>query len=107
MANASGLLSPAVAPSVRRRLNPSIGVYQSGSWFSEGGFRSIVCSSTVQGAEKLSPSKSGVPRLVSRGCKLVGCGSAVPSLQISNDDLSKIVDTSDEWISVRTGIRNQ
>lgn len=46
-------------------------------------------------------------RLVSRGCKLVGCGSAVPSLQISNDDLSKIVDTSDEWISVRTGIRNR
>lgn len=46
-------------------------------------------------------------RLVNRGCKLVGCGSAVPSLQISNDDLSKIVDTSDEWISVRTGIRNR
>ncbi|GFQ03596.1 3-oxoacyl-[acyl-carrier-protein] synthase 3 a chloroplastic [Phtheirospermum japonicum] len=43
----------------------------------------------------------------SRGCKLVGCGSAVPSLQISNDDLSKIVDTNDEWISVRTGIRNR
>lgn len=46
-------------------------------------------------------------RLVSKGCKLVGCGSAVPSIQISNDDLSKIVDTSDEWISVRTGIRNR
>ncbi|KAL2232819.1 3-oxoacyl-[acyl-carrier-protein] synthase 3 A, chloroplastic [Sesamum indicum] len=107
MANASGLLSPAVAPSVRRRLNPPIGVFQSGSWFSEGVSRRIVCSSTVQGAEKLSPSKSGVPRLVSRGCKLVGCGSAVPRLQISNDDLSKIVDTSDEWISVRTGIRNR
>ncbi|KAL0383254.1 UNVERIFIED_CONTAM: 3-oxoacyl-[acyl-carrier-protein] synthase 3 A, chloroplastic [Sesamum calycinum] len=107
MANASGLLSPAVAPSVRRRLNPSIGVFQSGSWFSEGVFRRIVCSSTAQGAEKLSPSESGVPRLVSRGCKLVGCGSAVPNLQISNDDLSKIVDTSDEWISVRTGIRNR
>ncbi|KAL0453451.1 UNVERIFIED_CONTAM: 3-oxoacyl-[acyl-carrier-protein] synthase 3 A, chloroplastic [Sesamum latifolium] len=107
MANASGLLSPAVAPSVRRRLNPSIGVFQSGSWFSEGVFRRIVCSSTVQGVEKLSPSESRVPRLVSRGCKLVGCGSAVPSLQISNDDLSKVVDTSDEWISVRTGIRNR
>ncbi|KAL0339967.1 UNVERIFIED_CONTAM: hypothetical protein Sradi_4513500 [Sesamum radiatum] len=48
MANASGLLSPAVAPSVRRRLNPSIGVFQSGSWFSEGVFRRIVCSSTAQ-----------------------------------------------------------
>lgn len=48
-----------------------------------------------------------VYRLVSKGCKLVGCGSAVPSLQISNDDLSKFVDTSDEWISTRTGIRRR
>ncbi|KAL7224889.1 hypothetical protein ACSBR1_026212 [Camellia fascicularis] len=37
-------------------------------------------------------------RLVSKGCKLVGCGSAVPSLQVSNDDLAKVVDTSDEWM---------
>lgn len=41
------------------------------------------------------------------GSKLVGCGSAVPKLQISNNDLEKIVETSDEWISVRTGIRNR
>lgn len=46
-------------------------------------------------------------RLVSQGCKLVGSGSAVPSLKISNDDLSTMVDTNDEWISVRTGIRNR
>ncbi|KAK7855599.1 3-oxoacyl-[acyl-carrier-protein] synthase 3 a [Quercus suber] len=46
-------------------------------------------------------------RLVSQGCKLVGCGSAVPTLKVSNDDLAKLVDTSDEWISVRTGIRNR
>ncbi|KAI7999996.1 hypothetical protein LOK49_LG09G00648 [Camellia lanceoleosa] len=45
--------------------------------------------------------------LVSKGCKLVGCGFAVPSLQVSNDDLAKVVDTSDEWISVRTGIHNR
>ena len=35
----------------------------------------------------------------------------VPSLWdvvlISNDDLAQIVETSDEWISVRTGIRNR
>lgn len=48
-----------------------------------------------------------VYRLSNRGCKLVGCGSALPSLQISNDDLAKMVDTNDEWISVRTGIRNR
>ncbi|KAM1196984.1 hypothetical protein TB2_008471 [Malus domestica] len=45
--------------------------------------------------------------LVTKGCKLIGCGSAVPSLKISNDDLAKVVDTNDEWISVRTGIRNR
>ncbi|CAM6035525.1 unnamed protein product, partial [Sphagnum compactum] len=44
-------------------------------------------------------------RLVGRGSKLVGCGSAVPTTVISNDDLSKFVDTSDDWIAVRTGIR--
>lgn len=46
-------------------------------------------------------------RIVGRGSKLIGCGSATPNRVISNDDLSKIVDTSDEWISVRTGIRNR
>ncbi|KAJ9555179.1 hypothetical protein OSB04_009793 [Centaurea solstitialis] len=65
-------------------------------------------SSTSQGAaESFSPPESRVSRLVSKGCKLVGCGSAVPQLQISNDDLAKIVDTNDEWISARTGIRNR
>jgi hypothetical protein len=52
-------------------------------------------------------SKTSINRLVSKGCKLVGCGSAAPTLKVSNDDLAKIVDTSDEWISVRTGIRNR
>ncbi|XP_022886125.1 3-oxoacyl-[acyl-carrier-protein] synthase 3 A, chloroplastic-like isoform X2 [Olea europaea var. sylvestris] len=106
MANASGLYT-ATLPTVRRRFTPSTGIYRSGFWFSEGVSKRIMCSSTVEGADKLSSSESRVPRLVSRGCKLVGCGSAVPGLQISNDDLSKIVDTNDEWISVRTGIRNR
>uniref|UniRef100_C6TJP3 Beta-ketoacyl-[acyl-carrier-protein] synthase III N-terminal domain-containing protein n=1 Tax=Glycine max TaxID=3847 RepID=C6TJP3_SOYBN len=72
----------------------------------------VVCFGNIEGAEKhastVSPSsQSPIPRLVSKGCKLVGCGSAVPALQISNDDLSKMVDTNDEWISVRTGIRRR
>ena len=46
-------------------------------------------------------------RRVGRGSRLVGSGSAVPKMLISNEDLSKFVDTSDEWISVRTGIRNR
>lgn len=37
--------------------------------------------------------------------KIMGTGSALPALRITNDDLSKIMDTSDEWISSRTGIK--
>jgi 3-oxoacyl-[acyl-carrier-protein] synthase-3 len=36
--------------------------------------------------------------------KIKGTGSAVPKLKVTNDDISKIVDTSDEWIKSRTGI---
>lgn len=39
--------------------------------------------------------------------RLVSIGSYVPSKCISNDDLAKIVDTSDEWISKRTGIKTR
>jgi hypothetical protein len=46
-------------------------------------------------------------RVVGMGPKLIGCGSAVPKFEISNDDLAKIVAKSDEWISVRTGIRKR
>ena len=41
------------------------------------------------------------------GIKLLGTGSAVPSKVVTNDDLAKIVDTNDEWISTRTGIRSR
>ena len=37
--------------------------------------------------------------------KICGTGSALPAKKVTNDDLSKIMDTSDEWISSRTGIR--
>ncbi|KAM3247469.1 3-oxoacyl-OS-acyl-carrier-protein [Capsicum annuum] len=100
------LFTPA-ASTIRKRFCPSISMYQVGKSLSDGTFNSVVCSSTVEGADKLSTDQSRVSRLVSRGCKLIGCGSAVPALKISNDDLAKIVDTNDEWISVRTGIRNR
>lgn len=35
---------------------------------------------------------------------IAGCGSALPHRIMTNADLSKIVDTSDEWIVERTGI---
>ena len=38
------------------------------------------------------------------GIKLISTGSAVPKKVVTNDDLAKIVDTNDEWISTRTGV---
>ena len=35
---------------------------------------------------------------------ILGTGKAVPERVLTNDDLSKIVETSDEWIRTRTGI---
>ena len=37
--------------------------------------------------------------------RIIGTGSALPKTIVTNDDLSKVVETSDEWISSRTGIR--
>lgn len=36
--------------------------------------------------------------------QFLGTGLAVPDRTVTNDDLSKVMDTSDEWIKVRTGI---
>lgn len=36
---------------------------------------------------------------------ILGTGSYLPARRLTNDDLSKIVDTSDEWIATRTGIK--
>lgn len=41
------------------------------------------------------------------GCRILGVGSAVPQRVISNEVLAGIMDTSDEWIATRTGIRNR
>lgn len=41
------------------------------------------------------------------GVKLVGTGSALPARRVTNDDMARMVDTSDEWISERTGIRER
>lgn len=39
--------------------------------------------------------------------KVIGTGSALPSLTVSNDDLATFLDTSDAWISTRTGIKTR
>ena len=39
--------------------------------------------------------------------KILGTGSSLPTKQVSNDDLSKFLDTNDEWIFPRTGIKSR
>ena len=39
--------------------------------------------------------------------RVIGCGSALPDNIVTNDDLAKRIDTSDEWIRARTGIRQR
>ena len=39
--------------------------------------------------------------------KIIGTGSALPSLTVSNDDLATFLDTSDAWISTRTVIKTR
>lgn len=41
------------------------------------------------------------------GVKVKGIGRAVPEVIASNDDFAKIVDTNDEWITQRTGIKTR
>jgi len=38
---------------------------------------------------------------------ILGSGSYLPEKVMTNDDWAKLVDTSDEWIMERTGIRER
>ena len=42
-----------------------------------------------------------------RTCSVTGVGSYVPEKVLSNADLSRMVNTTDEWITSRTGIRER
>jgi 3-oxoacyl-[acyl-carrier-protein] synthase-3 len=42
-----------------------------------------------------------------KNLKIAGVGKYHPSKVMTNDDLAKIVDTSDEWITQRTGIKER
>jgi 3-oxoacyl-[acyl-carrier-protein] synthase-3 len=48
--------------------------------------------------------QGATPRVFAR---IAGTGSYLPEKVLSNDDLAKIVETSDEWIASRTGIRER
>lgn len=42
-----------------------------------------------------------------RSCSITGVGSYVPERILTNADLEKIVETTDEWITTRTGIKER
>ena len=44
---------------------------------------------------------------VGRTCSITGVGSYVPSRILTNAELEKIVETSDDWITSRTGIKER
>ena len=50
----------------------------------------------------LSRKRNGMEK--NMGTKIIGTGSCLPKTVVTNDDLSKIMETSDEWIRTRTGI---
>src|SRR3954465_13467916 len=41
------------------------------------------------------------------GAIIAGTGSSLPEKRLTNDDLSRMVETNDEWIVQRTGIRER
>ncbi len=42
-----------------------------------------------------------------RPSRIIGTGFAVPDRVVTNDDLSRVMDTTDEWIRTRTGIQER
>jgi len=49
--------------------------------------------------------RSSSPRVLK--VKIAGTGAFLPEKRLTNDDLAQLVDTSDEWIRTRTGIRER
>ena len=45
--------------------------------------------------------------MAQRACQIVGWGKCVPDKVVTNHDLARTLDTSDEWILERTGIRER
>jgi len=56
---------------------------------------------------KRQPRSSPHSAKAQRTVSIIGTGSYVPEKILTNEDLSKMVDTSDEWITSRTGIKER
>jgi 3-oxoacyl-[acyl-carrier-protein] synthase III len=59
----------------------------------------------------LAPVRFKNPRaahgFIGRSCSIVSAGSYVPDRVLTNADLERMVDTTDEWITIRTGIKQR
>src|SRR4026209_936672 len=60
----------------------------------------------IEAASARRPMGSLVPSLL-RGAGIYGIGSYLPERVLTNADLEKMVETSDEWIVTRTGIEER
>jgi 3-oxoacyl-[acyl-carrier-protein] synthase III len=56
---------------------------------------------------KRQPRSSPRSGKTNRSVSIIGTGSYVPEKRLTNEDLSKIVETSDDWITTRTGIKER
>jgi 3-oxoacyl-[acyl-carrier-protein] synthase III len=56
---------------------------------------------------KRQPRSSPHSAKTQRTVSIIGTGSYVPDKVLTNADLSRMVDTSDEWITTRTGIKER
>src|SRR3954453_12717089 len=50
--------------------------------------------------------RSSLPRATMRA-RITGAGHYVPTKVVTNDDLAKLMTTTDEWIQQRTGIKER
>ncbi|MGD9680980.1 MAG: beta-ketoacyl-ACP synthase III [Candidatus Obscuribacterales bacterium] len=41
------------------------------------------------------------------GARIIGVGAGIPASVVTNEELTRLVDTSDEWIKTRTGIKSR
>jgi len=52
-------------------------------------------------------SKRHWPWVIERGCVIAGWGTALPPTVVSNHEIESLIDTNDEWIVERSGIRTR
>ncbi|MBX2852569.1 MAG: ketoacyl-ACP synthase III [Phycisphaeraceae bacterium] len=50
---------------------------------------------------------NALPAAAGVGVRLAGVGTALPERTLTNDDLAALVDTNDQWITKRTGIKTR